>query len=145
MRQYDFRCVRTGVLLPLIENNFLFAVPGAPIGVVTKDGISCSLAALLQLTHPVDILEMDIVINLIDLTKKATITGLFYDDAGLQVGAMEVVTPDPGVTQTIKFKTNNLVRIEISHLRAGFFCGPFDGVEWTSKHVPGRSRGGQKA
>jgi hypothetical protein len=29
------------------------------------------------------------------------------------VGAMEVVTPDPGVTQTIKFKANNLVRIEI--------------------------------
>jgi hypothetical protein len=63
MRQYDFRCVRTGVLLPLIENDFLFAVAGAPIAVVTKDGISCSLDALLQLTHPVDILEMDTLLS----------------------------------------------------------------------------------
>jgi hypothetical protein len=72
------------VLLPLIENDFLFAVAGAPIAVVTKDGISCSLEAFLQLTHPVDIFEMDIVLNLIDSSKKAMITALFYDEAALK-------------------------------------------------------------
>ena len=121
MGQYDFRCVRTGVLLPLVENDFLFAAPGAPIAVVTKSGISCSLAALLQLTHPVDICEMDIVLNLIDLSKKAMIGASFYDDAGLQVGAVEVVTADPGVTQTIKFKVNNVVRFEIRSPEGQFF------------------------
>jgi len=104
------------------RNNFLFAVPGVPIEVVTKDGISCSLAALLQLTHPVNILEMDIVLNLIDLSsKKAMITELSYDDAGLQAGAVEVVTPDPGVAQTIKFKVNNIIRIEIRSPEGRFF------------------------
>jgi hypothetical protein len=121
MRQYDFRCVRTGVLLPLIENDFLFAVAGAPIAVVTKDGISCSLDALLQLTHPVDILEMDIVLNLIDLSKKAMITALFYDEAALQVGAVGVVTADPGVTQTIKFNVHKVVRLEIRSLEGHCF------------------------
>ena len=87
MREYDFRCVRTGVLLPLIENDFLFAVAGASVAVVTKDGISCSLMALLQLTHAVDMLEMDIVFNLIDLSQKAMITALFFREAALQVGA----------------------------------------------------------
>jgi hypothetical protein len=121
MHPYDFRCVRTGVLLPLIENDFLFAVAGAPIAVVTKDGISCSLEAFLQLTHPVDIFEMDIVLNLIDSSKKAMITTLFYDEAALKVGAVEVVTANPGVTQTIKFNVHKVVRLKIRSLDGQFF------------------------
>jgi hypothetical protein len=121
MHPYDFRRVRTGVLLPLIENDFLFAVAGAPIAVVTKDGISCSLEAFLQLTHPVDIFEMDIVFNLMDPSKKAMITALFYNEAALKQGAMEVVTADPGVTQTIKFNVHKVVRLEIRSPGGRFF------------------------
>jgi len=121
MHPYDFRRVRTGVLLPLIENDFLFAVAGAPIAVVTKDGISCSLEAFLQLTHPVDIFEMDIVLNLIDSSKKAMITSLFYDEAALKVGAVEVVTANPAVPQTIKFNVHKVVRLKISSLDGQFF------------------------
>ena len=77
--------------------------------------------ALLQLTHAVDMLEMDIVFNLIDLSKKAMITALFFREAALQVGAVEVATPDPGVTQTIKFNVNNVVRLEIRSPEGQFF------------------------
>ena len=142
MREYDFRCVRTGVLLPLIENDFLFAVAGAPVAVVTKDGISCSLMALLQLTHAVDMLEMDIVFNLIDLSQKAMITALFFREAALQVGAVEVATPDPGVTQTIKFNINNVVRLEIKSPESQFFL---QAIRWcciSSKSRAERERSG---
>ena len=121
MRPYDFRCVRTGVLLPLIENDFLFAVAGAPIAVVTKDGIGCLLEAFLQLTHPVDIFEMDIVLNLLNSSKTAIITALFYDEAALKVGAVEVVTANPGVTQTIKFNVHKVVRLKIGSLDGQLF------------------------
>jgi hypothetical protein len=143
MHPYDFRCVRTGVLLPLIENDFLFAVAGAPIAVVTKDGISCSLEAFLQLTHPVDIFEMDIVLNLMDPSKKAMITALFYDEAALKEGAMEVVTADPGVTQTIKFNVLKVVRLQIRSLEGQFFLQAIRWC-WMDKAGAARSRVGSE-
>jgi hypothetical protein len=121
MRPYDFRCVPTGVLLPLMENDFLFAVAGAPIAVVTKDGISCALESFLQLTHPVDIFEMDVALNLIDPSKKAMITALCYDEAALKVGAVEVVKADPGVAQTIKFHVHKVIRFNLRSLEGQFF------------------------
>jgi len=56
-----------------------------------------------------------------DPSKKAMITALFYNEAALKQGAMEVVTADPGVTQTIKFNVHKVVRLEIRSPGGRFF------------------------
>jgi hypothetical protein len=109
MQSYDFRNVVPGSPLPLWENDFVFYVQGVAFAEVKPPrGISCGPAAKLELTDPVNSLELEVLNG-----AAATITALFKGPNGVWtvgVNGSRPLTSNPSV-QTIRFDFYRIQRI----------------------------------
>jgi hypothetical protein len=107
MPAHDFRTVAPGTALPLVESDFIFAVTGVSSADVGPRGIHCGPAAILQLTVPVNSLELEVLNG-----APASIRAFFYGPKGWTegVGSPKQIFSDPNV-ETIRFDFAGIQRI----------------------------------